>query len=118
MNTFIERIIAWNEARFTQEVKQDMTVRLILEEFAEYSGAKAPIDRIDACADMIYLAVGAMWREGMDADQITRIVEAVCTANETKSVKEQNPDHKYSSFKTAAFVAPEVAIEGIYNERT
>lgn len=67
MNTIIERIIQFNEKRkLLKPVNWSKEFSFIAEELSEGLRANTDIDRVDALADMIVFAVGAMKKAGYD----------------------------------------------------
>lgn len=62
MNRVLQRVGAWNAARYEQEHSLPLTVSLLREEQREWLEAKEPVDKLDALCDLIYVAIGAMWK--------------------------------------------------------
>lgn len=124
MKTIIQRVIKWNSDRYSQEYNSDLNQRLLLEELAELCTADKSVskalstgtlnahmvERIDALCDMIYIAIGAMWKSGLTSDQIEQCLIAVCDANDTKVAVKTASNVKANLVKGDNFVAPEAKI--------
>ena len=77
-----KRVAGWNAARYDQEFNLELTVNLLAEELQEYFDATTPVDELDAVCDLTYLAMGGLWKMGIELDaegavQAVRVVEAV-----------------------------------------
>lgn len=66
MNRVFERVVAWNSARYDQEYNHELTCNLLGEEFFEWTDAETLVDKLDALCDLIYVAMGAMWKADID----------------------------------------------------
>lgn len=84
MKTIIERVIHWNSERYDQEFDHRLTRNLLREETLEFEAAVKEVDRLDALVDTIYVAIGAMWKLGLNDKQIQAAILAVCDANDTQ----------------------------------
>lgn len=83
---FIKRIIDWNKARYAQEFNHELAYNLLHEELGEFLVASEDVDRLDALIDIVYVAIGAIWKLGLDEQQIRTAIHIVCSSNESKSV--------------------------------
>ena len=85
MYRVIQRVNAWNEARYKREHNLALTVSLLREEQREWLEAKAPVDKLDALCDLVYVAMGALWKldvadedlDSMQDDAITIVSNQV-----------------------------------------
>ncbi len=117
-----KRVIKWNSARYEQEHDNQLTEELLrseVEEFvlASYTGPQGDlIDQIDALCDIVYVALGAMWKLGLSAEQIDKCLSAVCDANDTKVAIKTEAHLKANKVKGPDFIPPEVAIERVLND--
>jgi len=62
MNRVLQRVGAWNAARYEQEHSLPLTVSLLREEQTEWLEAKTPVDKLDALCDLVYVSIGALWK--------------------------------------------------------
>ena len=78
MNRVLQRVGAWNAARYEQVHSLPLTVSLLREEQREFLEAKTPVDKLDALCDLVYVAIGALWKLGVQtADMNTAQVQAI-----------------------------------------
>lgn len=63
-----KRVAGWNAARYDQEFNLELTVDLLTEELQEYFDAEEPVDELDAFCDLTYLAMGGLWKMGVELD--------------------------------------------------
>jgi hypothetical protein len=61
----IGRIIKWNNVRYGQNYDSLLTIKLLEEELEELQNAKTTVEILDACADIIFIAIGAAWKLGL-----------------------------------------------------
>jgi len=117
----IQRVIEWNAARYEQEYDDILTNSLLESEILELDQADRDgacgniVDQVDALGDIIYVAIGAMWKLGLDEAQIYSCIAAICTANETKEIVKTESHIKANINKGTGFISPEAAIERIIN---
>ncbi len=69
--SFNARVCAWNALRYEQQFDLDLTIGMIQEEVDEFQGAIEIADHIDALADIIYIATGAIWKLNIPFDETT-----------------------------------------------
>lgn len=69
----VKRVIAWNELRFKQEFNYPLECRLLLEETEELYDALMVVSRMDAIGDIIFVAIGTLWKLGIPVDVIEAI---------------------------------------------
>lgn len=70
MNRILQRVGAWNAARYEQEHSLPLTVSLLREEQREFLEAKTPVDRLDALCDLIFVSIGALWKLNVQAEDL------------------------------------------------
>jgi len=68
-----KRVAGWNAARYDQEYNHELTIKLLKEELTEYIEAGTPVDELDAFCDLTYLAMGGLWKMGLELDADTAI---------------------------------------------
>ena len=73
-----KRVAGWNAARYDQEFSAELTFDLLSEENQEYFDAQTPVDELDAVCDLMYLAMGGLWKLGeeLDADMAVHALKA------------------------------------------
>ena len=113
---FIRRICNWNWHRYNQEYNHKLTFDLLQEEVIELCDAKEDVDRLDALVDIVYIAVGAMWKLGLSHDDIERAILVVCDSNDTKTVKRTLSHIKANINKGEGFIPPEPRLREILDE--
>ncbi len=70
------RVIQWNKARYEQEFDFQLARSLLLEEIDELFQAKTTVARLDAVGDIIFVAIGVLWKLGFDERHIYDIFYA------------------------------------------
>ena len=78
IKTIIESICDWNAARYDQVLSTNLTVDLLSEEDRETALAVAnndPVEICDGLADIFYVAVGGMWKHGLNHEEITEALD-------------------------------------------
>lgn len=64
------RAIEWNKARYEQKFDFTLARDLLLEETDELFRAKTTVDVLDASGDIIFVAIGVLWKLGFSDSQI------------------------------------------------
>jgi len=118
MQAIIKRVIHWNSERYDQEFDHRLTRNLLQEEVLEFEEATKDVDRLDALVDTIYVALGAMWKLKLNAEQIEAAILIVCDANDTKTATKTASNIKASIDKGEGFIAPETRLQEVLNART
>lgn len=93
----VRSICIWYDTRFDRRLVPEQVAHLLYEECHEFDASTEPHEQLDALADIIFVAIGAMWKMGLDEDQIDTAVQAICRSNHTKSPARIEPNQKYSS---------------------
>lgn len=68
MQTVFKRVADWNAARYEQEYNHQLTLDLLREEYKEWLEANSSVEELDALCDITYVALGAMWKLGLDLE--------------------------------------------------
>ena len=68
MNKVYKRVAAWNAARYDREFNTELTCNLLREEHQEFFDAATPADKLDALCDIVYVAMGGIWKMGLVED--------------------------------------------------
>ena len=75
MLNFMKRVAVWNSKRYEQEFHKDLFLQLMREEHREWRKELAPVDKLDALCDMIYVAFGATWKAKVDLAELNDAME-------------------------------------------
>lgn len=119
MMDLIKDICNWNKARYEQEFNGTLTHDLLLEEVGELYNACIASDKVeivDGLVDIIYVAIGALWKMGFNSEQIYSAIAIVCRSNNTKSITKTKSDIKANINKGNYFIPPTDAIEELLKE--
>lgn len=76
----IKSICSWNAARYEQVSNSKLTFDLLNEELLETGDAIATenlVETVDGLADMFYVAIGALWKAGLSARQIVKLLDSI-----------------------------------------
>ncbi len=72
MNEVYNRVASWNNKRYPREYNPDLTLDLLSEEYLEYFNSTELVDKVDALCDIIFVALGGVWKLDQDTDAATR----------------------------------------------
>lgn len=61
-----ERVAKWNSLRYPQEFNDVLQTNLAREEFNETVTATDPVEVLDGHIDQIYVAIGGLWKIGLE----------------------------------------------------
>lgn len=64
------RVAAWNNARYDRVYNQDLAVKLLREEYNEWKTDKEPVKKLDGLCDVVYVALGVVWKANIDNTMI------------------------------------------------
>jgi len=106
----VQRVCDWNYVRDNVQYDEELEYSMLSEELEEYGVARDLVDHADALADIIFVAVGSLYKITHSAEAVKEILDIVCTANDAKGTK-KNDAGKVT--KPEDFIGPELAIEGI-----
>lgn len=63
LSQIFKRVAHWNSMRYDQEYNHDLAVNLLFEELIEfYDSAESEVGQLDALCDIIYVAMGVVWK--------------------------------------------------------
>lgn len=68
------RVIEWNQARYDQVFDYNLACQLLLEETAELFETKSDIGKMDAIGDIVFVAIGVLWKLGLTNDEIYNVL--------------------------------------------
>ena len=66
MQVIFKRVGDWNALRYSRKYNQQLTSKLLNEEHQEYFDAATQVDKLDALCDTCYVAMGGLWKIGVD----------------------------------------------------
>lgn len=91
-----KRVAAWNAARYEQVHVQELQAKLLREEFSETFNAPNAVERLDGHIDVIFVALGAMWKLGCTEQDAAEMMSAaeefwliVCDGDDYQGVFER-----------------------------
>ena len=109
---FVKRITLWNKNRGNKKGHIDYMLehKMLEEEVDEFFEAEKDVDRLDALCDVVFVAIGSMYKLGLNYHEIKQAMNIVCNANEKKS-SSKNSNGKIS--KPKDFIGPEKDLQKI-----
>ncbi len=75
MNRVMKRVIKWNAARYEREYSHPLTVSLLREEYTEWLTATKAVDKLDGLCDLVYVAMGAIWKADIEVESVDEAQE-------------------------------------------
>jgi len=66
------RPFVWNERRYERVFNLPLAVNLLTEEWTEWLEANERVDMLDGLMDVQFVALGAVWKLNMTAEQMTK----------------------------------------------
>ncbi len=116
----IKSICDWNRDRYDQEFNGSLAHDLLSEEVDELYNAclldNNDVEIVDALVDIIYVAIGALWKFGFNPDQIHRAIEIVCESNNSKTAAKTEAHIKANINKGDTYVAPTEGLKKLLKE--
>lgn len=73
MNSIFEvykSVSAWNAARYDQQVNLNLACALLVEEYEEFFEKPSAVDKLDALADISYVALGICWKADISEEML------------------------------------------------
>lgn len=70
LNDIFMRVSTWNERRYDRDYNMPLTVNLLDEELGEWFESIEEVHKLDALCDVVYVALGAMWKLNLDKDTL------------------------------------------------
>jgi len=104
----INRVCTWNYVRDNVEYDSDLEFAMLNEELGEYANARQDVDQLDALADIIFVAIGSMYKLLGTEEKVKEAMNIVCTANDAKGTRK---DDNGKIIKPKDFINPELALE-------
>ena len=110
----ISKVCVWNYTRGNVGYDNELEYNMLLEELDEYAEAivnKDVVEEADALADIIFVAIGSLYKITNNANAVKEILDIVCDANEQKGHK-KDKDGKIIKDRTT-FISPEINIHRV-----
>jgi len=89
MQNVYQKVTHWNAQRYERKFDLELTINLLREEYQEWLKAKNPVDKLDGLCDIVYVAMGAIWKANInegnlyDAEaQAIQVVQSQIDCNE------------------------------------
>lgn len=104
--------------------ESDITIKCLAEEIEEFQVAYDNLDyigSIDALIDLIYFAVGALYKQGLTAEEMSHCMQAVHEANMEKKLGvnyRRGDGSAADAVKPEGWTSPEERIAEILGART
>lgn len=70
----VRQTIAWNSARYDRVYSKELTMSLLVEEGTELQDSQSLTDVLDACGDITFVCIGALWKLGFDESEIENLI--------------------------------------------
>jgi hypothetical protein len=71
-----QRVANWNAKRYDQELNLPLQYNLHVEEFIETRDAANEVERLDGHIDQVFVALGGIWKLGLEPDDACLALEA------------------------------------------
>lgn len=71
----IERVILWNMERYSRQYDHSLAEKLLIEELHELYTAEDWVDILDGIGDVTFVAIGVMWKLGIETSDIADLFE-------------------------------------------
>ncbi len=113
MKDIVDKCIEWNKARYDQVLDAELALSLLAEETQELYSATNVVEKLDACGDIVFVAIGVLWKAGMPVSTIKNIVgldpsEGCCSITKVTPSVMYNTHALFNSWAFTQEVAPEV----------
>lgn len=69
------RVADWNSKRYAREYNHHLGMSLLTEEMEEYIDAETEVDQLDALGDIVYVAMGILWKLNIPAQDLNTTAE-------------------------------------------
>lgn len=77
LKSIAERVIDWNSKRYDQVYDYNLASSLLIEETAELFAAIDPVEKLDAIGDIVFVAIGVLWKMGFTAEEIDGLMHNI-----------------------------------------
>ena len=74
-----QRVADWNSKRYAQELSLQLQFSLHREEFLETQNAANEVERLDGHIDQVFVALGGIWKLGLERDDACIALDAAQT---------------------------------------
>jgi len=114
MTNYINKVINWKRERYTTMHSPDLKNRLLMEEVHEVVASATDLERVCELTDVVYIAIGALWKIGLSDKDIAEVLHACADSNATKSVTRTSYTMKANeNDKGDSFVKKEIRIQEV-----
>jgi hypothetical protein len=93
----MQRVFKWNERRYDRVFDLALTSSLLHEEWEEWMEADKDVDLLDAMLDVMYVAIGGIWKLNTEDTQ-QQEMDAAYTVNEILSIRSLQPGYCIVSY--------------------
>lgn len=66
----VSKCIKWNSERYDRVFNNKLSLSLLNEEIGELFRADTEVEKLDAIGDIIFVALGVLWKAGVDMDLV------------------------------------------------
>ena len=101
MEQLVTRVIAWNAARYPQQSNTALTLALLGEELDELYLATNKVEALDAIGDILFVAIGALWKIGCSAESISRVITMIFLSGQDSKDLARSASHSISELLNA-----------------
>ena len=70
----VQRVIDWNHKRYAKIFNYKLSKDLLYEELTELIEAETTIDKLDAVGDIVFVAIGSLWKMGIKSSDIEQLL--------------------------------------------
>jgi len=101
MNKIFNRVAQWNALRYNRVFSHDLALTLLTEEYSEWLDAKTEVDELDALCDIIYVALGIVWKLNVTGEELNKaMTNAQTVVHKMVNINELNPAYLISTHLT------------------
>ena len=68
----LDRVSAWNALRYDRQLHVPLAISMLTEEYEEWLSADTDVDRLDALCDIVFVALGVIWKCNVDLQTLMR----------------------------------------------
>ena len=107
-DNLISRVCIWNYNRDNIGYDEELEYDMLYEELEEYGVARDDVDQLDALCDIVFVAIGSMYKLLGTPAKVREALDIVCNANDAKGTRK---DDNGKIIKPKDFINPELALE-------
>lgn len=76
LSDIYKHVVLFNAQRYERVYNHDLAIALLREEYNEYLDAETEVDQLDALCDIIYVAMGVIWKLNISDDDNNQSITA------------------------------------------